>query len=379
MKNKVLFISRYSNSNFETNNINFSVNRKVEGILTCFRALNFKTYIYSTSIFNVKRNRNTNFEFNNNIVLNNNFTIFNIRILDYIFGILINTYHLYKLKNEFKYIIVWNYMPDTILPVYFNKICKKKIIIDIEERINVDPEASLLFKLFDNIFYKKFKSNLYFTSNESIQVPLNRTKLIIKGFFSTNLEEENDTFLKFNNQIIINSKLKIFFGGRFDKNRGIELMIELIQSDINYKYEYIICGFGNEYYINKLTNLANKFPNLKLYINCQRNIFIKELMDSDIQLNLLQNKDFAINSFPSKLIELLCLGKLIVTNVNLNDSNKSIIICNYNVNSIKEIFDSIYQNYSIYQESILKRRKFYISNFSFASQKIKFKNYLEIN
>ena len=83
-KKRIIFLCRYSIKELDSN-INYSVNRKVSGILSLFASLNYSTWILKTSDFKVYNNSDKKlFKVNNNILLNFNYkSTFFPRFLNY--------------------------------------------------------------------------------------------------------------------------------------------------------------------------------------------------------------------------------------------------------------------------------------------------------
>jgi hypothetical protein len=321
MKNKkVLFLCRYTTLEIDKS-INYSVNRKVSGIMSLFHNIGYTCYILKTSDFKyLKNNSKSIHRFNNFILLNYNYKIKYLpRIFNYFFSILINTIKLYFLKKRFNLILFWDFLPDTFIPVYLNKINKDKLIGDIEELISIDPEASTFFKKFELYFLKNYILKKVFLSNKTIYLPSNPSAFVINGFYAESIQEEKYCSLIIDNNFS-SSKLRIFYSSRFDENRGINIIIELIKLDIQNNYFiFIICGFGSDEYYNKLLELKKLHKNLEIYYQIERSILIEKLINSDISINLLTNTDFGRSSFPSKLIEYNCLGGLILTNIDYDE------------------------------------------------------------
>ena len=379
-KKEVFFICRYTSKLHNEKYgipVNFSVNRKVEGILTCFRNLNFNTNILVTSADIQNKNipflRHTeNF---NQIHTIKRFSFFNCRYISFFFQIITCSFYLRKIKNNIDYIIVWDLLPDTLLPIIFSSISKTKVILDIEEKITNDPEASLMFKLFENIFFKLYKSKYYFVSNENISIPSNNS-LTFNGFFATSLEEELFVYekleLKFNKPYQKNNFITLFFGGRFDKNRGIDLLIDLINlNKENSKIKFVICGFGSDFYFDILSTMALDNSNIKLCYQTSRGTFINELINSDVSLNLLSDLDFVNNSFPSKLVELLICSNCIISTTKYDfNENLNFKLVNYNLDSINDSLDIIFnQREAIYDAARNNfKNKIFYEKYSYKSQ-----------
>ena len=109
------------------------------------------------------------------------FNFFNIRFINYIINIFSTAKVISKLKSKNTYFIIWDYLPDSVLPIIFSRIPRKNIIVDLEEKIQNDPEASWLFKLFEFFVENKISGN-YFVSNKYLVKKTDR-KVVLPGFF----------------------------------------------------------------------------------------------------------------------------------------------------------------------------------------------------
>lgn len=332
-KKRIIFLCRYSIKELDSN-INYSVNRKVSGILSLFASLNYSTWILKTSDFKVYNNSDKKlFKVNNNILLNFNYkSTFFPRFLNYFISIVYNSIILYRLKNKFDIIIFWDFLPDTFLPILFNNINKKKLIGDIEELISKDPEASWIFKKFEKYFINKFNLKRCFISNSAINISDNTKYFTLNGFFAENIYEEHvcNSILKSYSR---SEKHRVFYSSRFDKNRGIDIMIELLELDKHNQYfSFIICGFGSESTYERI--IKHNYSNVEVFYEVDRIELLKKLINSEISINLLKNIEFGNNSFPSKLIEYSCLGGIIFSNIEYEQILDNCIKVNFDSNEI---------------------------------------------
>jgi hypothetical protein len=328
-RKKVLFICRYSLNEID-GTVNYSVNRKVSGILSLFEELGYSTWILKTSDFKIFFNTSKSIRrIDNKLILNFNYKIKYIpRIVNYLFSIIYNTSLLKKIEDRFEKIIFWDYLPDTFLPVFFSQINKYKLIGDIEELISKDPEASFLFKKFELFFLNRFSLNKIFVSNKLIHLNKNINSFVINGFFAENINEEKKCQLKLT-EYYKSNKIRVFYSSRFDENRGIDIILKLIELDrINQFFHFVICGFGSEGHLNNLKKLET--GNVQIHYEVNRESFLSLLVNSEVSINLLKNNEFALNSFPSKLIEYNCLGGIIISNVIYDEIKNNCIETNFN-------------------------------------------------
>jgi hypothetical protein len=332
-RKKVLFICRYSLNEID-GTVNYSVNRKVSGILSLFQELGFSTWILKTSDFKSFFNTSKSIRrIENNLILNFNYKIKYLpRIVNYLFSIIYNAYLLKKIEHRFEKIIFWDYLPDTFLPVFLSQINKYKLIGDIEELISKDPEASVLFKKFELFFLNRFILNKNFVSNKLIQLNKKTNSFVINGFFAENINEEKICKLKLT-EYNKSNKIRVFYSSRFDENRGIDVILKLIELDrINQFFHFVICGFGSKEYLKKLKKFETE--NVQIHYEVKRESFLSLLINSEVSINLLKNNEFALNSFPSKLIEYNCLGGIIISNVIYDEIKNNCIETNFSSNEI---------------------------------------------
>ena len=172
-----------------------------------------------------------------------------------------------------------------------------------------------------------------------------------------------------------NKKIKIFYSARLDTNRGSDLILKisnLLAKENHFIFNVFCFGDYEKFkYLSK--NITNR--NTKLYYQKKRSFYLKQILNTDISLNLLKNKTFSKNSFPSKIIEYLLFSKTIISTVKINDLKyKNILLCAYEAKSIFNMIKFISKNINIYEKQYKKNQYNFLKTYSINS----YKNILKI-
>lgn len=154
------------------------------------------------------------------------------------------------------------------------------------------------FKKYDKVITLSSKSNKYLSQNQIIQT----VNGCINWSDFKNLKAPN-----------LSNLINIVYSGALTKVAGIDLLIKGFLKTKNKKLRLIICGQGNEF--NELIEDAVKSDDriiFKGYVT--RNEYMQILEQAHIlinprNMNLLQNE----NNFPSKILEYLASGRLILS------------------------------------------------------------------
>lgn len=368
-------VKEFDKIGFKTN---FSVNKKVSGVLNSLNSNCNSLGIVSTSC------DIPNYNFRRKLIKFKNFDIYipnlkksRIRLFAYICNIFNSTQvvnDIYK-KNSNTIFISWDCLPDTLLPLLLSKIPRSSICLDIEEEISADPEANIFFKLFELIIFKLIKFRYYFLSNENLIRENKAKNIIINGFFAENEPEEEYILKLLNSYNRKNSDFKVFYSARMDNNRGGDILEALIRKIIqNKQILFNAVVFGDPKLINKIMRF-NSFPNINIYTNLNREDYLNIIINSDICLNLLKNTSFTKRSFPSKLIEFFIFSKFIISTHKIYTKHYlNFKYCEYSPNaifqSIEDIFNIIKNgNYNLSNKDLL------ISEYSIKKFNKRFKNF----
>lgn len=377
MTKRCIYINRYNPPSFHdvsNSNINFSVNRKVGGIGSALRKNGHLCIVLRTTtgkgdIFKkagVKRNGDL-------IVITPVVLDFQLRLLTYILNIFLITFQLLLLisKKRISSIIFWDFLPDTVLPTLIAKLCfrKLKIIPDLEEFISCDPLAPKLFRIFELVMLK-FKWGSIITSGMNLKANIKYVdKISINGFYAENLREEYrcERLLKKASIQKVKNVKTIVFTGRLDHMRGYREFLNLASLLKDTDYKCIAFGFGQENIVKTFKEKSLGIVETHFFAN--RADVLDGIMYSTFCFNFLANKEFASGSFPSKLIEYLCLGANVLSNHKIPFVNKNI----FYFTKIDELAESIKQNNIKFSE---KARAEYRMNFSIENAALKLREIL---
>ncbi len=372
MTKRCIYINRYNPPSFHdvsNSNINFSVNRKVGGIGSALRKNGHVCIVLRTStgkgdIFEkagVKRNGDL-------IIITPVVLNFQYRSLTYILNIFLITFQLLLLisKKKIYSIIFWDFLPDTALPALLAKLYsrKLKVILDLEEFISSDPLAPKLFRIFEQLMLK-FKWGSIITSGMDLKDKIKYVhKISINGFYAENSLEEykcEHLIQKSSVQKVSNVKT-IVFTGRLDHMRGYQEFLNLATLLKGTNYKCIAFGFGEEKIVN--TFKEKSLGIVETHFFSKRADVLNGIVYSTYCFNYLANKEFASGSFPSKLVEYLCLGGSVLSNHKIPMVNNNI----FYFSNIDELAENIKQNNIKFSD---KAKTEYRNNFSINTAAVK--------
>ena len=298
-------------------------------------------------------------------------------------NILSTAYEIFKLKGQNSVFIAWDYLPDTLFPLIINRLDKKDIIIDLEERISNDPEANYLFKIFEKIFENKVSEN-YFASTKKL-IPPNKSKsIVMPGFFAENILEEERSIRMVQDKcknLTLKDTIDIIFTGRFDENRGIDQFLDLaIGNKSNPKYNFQIFGFGNLKNLKKRIKLTHNQKNIGIFFEVNRSKLISYLINADVAFNYLNNKIFTSESFPSKIVEQIIFSTVIMSNFKIAELESSrIVLFDGSTKDAKRTLDKLTKNIFFYKDLYIKdiETEKYLTDFSLSNKVKEMKDFFD--
>ena len=331
MKSKSLFLARYNPANFNdvaTSNINYSVNRKVNGIASSLKLAGYPCIIFRTSTGKGDVSRDCGVRRNNGLIVFTPFALnLRIRVLTYTVNLMLSIVQILLLvyKKRIKVIYFWDLLPDTALPAlvtkYFNR--KIKIILDLEEFISTDPLAPSLFRQFERILL--FRNwDIILTSGMDVKNKIRFSEnLIIRGFFSESLlEEKICESLIAKRQTNTNEVKTIIFTGRVDGVRGYQQYLDLARELRNSNYKFVAYGFGDQKIVTYFERESRGL--VETHFHADRSDLLLGIVNADYCFNYVSDLSFAGGSFPSKLIEFLCLGGTVLSNHQISGISKNV-------------------------------------------------------
>jgi glycosyltransferase involved in cell wall biosynthesis len=368
-----IFLARFvgDNSEFQGFQVNFSTSKKVSAFQSCLRSIGLRPILLVTHAGDIPARPTAVRKIGNCIcIIPASTAILRNRMLQYLFGLVYSSVVIYKLRKRrfISLFFSWDFLPDTLLPLLLQgRKTLNRTIVDIEESISADPLAGNFFKIFERVAIRYFHLRAI-GNNVSTSYSLGvKLEGIFQGFFANSIREEYEMLIRterksFDNEIVI------FFAGRIDNVRGARQFIELAR---HFEKEEGICfvmtGYGDE---NEIKNIANNLPsNIFFKPNLRRSEYINLLFDSDIAFNFISDSKFAINSFPSKVVEYLLGAVVVVSNHEVDIDSERVVFCR-DLDQIKKfIFD--YKNNKVmwrakYNSKTVKEEldKFSIANCS---------------
>lgn len=249
-------------------------------------------------------------------VINENVDIIYIasynRIFKYIFSMIFFIRYLIKnLKKEDK-IIVYNANPVQVIALVFVRMMKKnEIIVEFEEfyRRKNEKLKNFIFSSLENILINKSEKFILTNKNMDVKIRRIRGKNSYSKCYSAGylINEPN-----FKMENIDNDKI-ILYSGRLDYEGGIEIFLEALNY-INERCKVIVCGSGS------LEEKLKKYKcNNNLIDFSYRGFISREELNKLLNVNCIcinpirQNNLFSTVSFPSKILQYLQYGNVVVS------------------------------------------------------------------
>lgn len=304
------------------------------------------------------------------------------KILRYIFLTLSTCFLAMRIssKNQYLCCIFYNYTPVTLIPSICLKIVKKTpIVLEIEDDYS-NFQYNRLIKYFNIIFIKLTQDFLdgIISVNSLL---LNRFKkienvVIVRGIF-------NQIFKNKDNTTGVNTKItnkpKAIFSGSLNEIRGIDILLKALEF-INYELEILITGKGDL----KEEDLRTKNNNVNIkylgFIPYEE--YLRLLNDADIGISCYKvNTPMKDSIFPSKIIEYMASGKIIITSkvadIEIMGKDLFIFYDNDSPLSLAKAINKVLQNLSYYKIYGEKAQKYIKDNYSIDALSIKFKQFFK--
>lgn len=243
-----------------------------------------------------------------------------------------------KLKGLIKdtdILIYYNYNYFNLITDIFllKKIKRYLILADYTEWYE---EKNIIKKIFSFIIKRKFiKFDGIIALNENTLLINNNALLINGGISKKEFLEYGDEY-----KSKCNEKIKILYSGYLGYVTGIDLYLKAIEKIKNQKIEFIFTGKGE--LEDDVKKSINKDPRIRMLGFLSREEYITAMKDADIVVNprnmlLPQNQ----NNFPSKILEYISAGKIIVSTKFSGYENfiENIEFCEYTVNDMVRVIE----------------------------------------
>jgi len=169
-----------------------------------------------------------------------------------------------------------------------------------------------LYKISDYIGCMS-KANVEYILRHNKYLNINKVEVIPNSIFiNRNFQKEN---------LKINQKLKLLYGGNLGKPQGIQYLINAIKASLDIENtEFIIAGNGTEDYLIKEWIYKDNPRNVLYYEMLPQSEYQKLLISVDIGLICLDKK-FTIPNYPSRLLSYMEYGLPVIC---LTDNNTDI-------------------------------------------------------
>ncbi|MGN7385520.1 glycosyltransferase [Sporosarcina sp. SAFN-015] len=222
-------------------------------------------------------------------------------------------FSLIKHKNEYSIIHACDL--DTAIPSYFcKKLLRKKMNFDVFDWTSSDKKKGInqLLVLIENFIFKNSDNVIICEKFRINQVQQNnrRDYMVLPNIPSINFIEDN-TYKYYVNNLKKDYKLVLSYVGVFDKNRGIEDLLDFISEKP--KIFLNIAGFGLLQQL--VAEYSDKYPNINYVGKVDYNTGLNIMSNSDMIIGLyyMTNKVHKYAA-PNKYYESLYLGVPLVTN-----------------------------------------------------------------
>ena len=234
----------------------------------------------------------------------------------------------------FTYNVVYAWMLTPIL----SKIRGKKSVLILADHSPVESYSSIKRKVYAKIqqwFMGQYDYIIGLSENTKKYLKMNQKFVCMEGGIS---EEFYNYFDK--QKKVDKNEITIMYSGVLEKVTGIDLLLEAFQKMQMSNARLVITGDGT--LAPWIMEQANEHSNI-FYLGCMPyDQYIKKLMEADMlinprNMNLPENE----NNFPSKIMEYLATGKLIVSTKfpGWERYQNVIDFCDSNPESIKETIE----------------------------------------
>lgn len=287
-------------------------------------------------------------------------SIWDIPLINWISSIISSIYIIIKINKRSKIhcIIFYNYRPENAIPAFCAKLFLHiPIVLEYEDGYFADNDIKKITKYsinFLEFFISRFISGAILV-NKNL-----KERLHMENFCVCLGTYKEKKLYKFNDNNDKKEELVIMYSGRYDYERGIEVFLQSLRQ-IKYNVKIKLAGYGplNEYVEVQIINIQQENSNVKIhkFEYLEKSQLDFELLTSDILVNPQRiESSFSKYSFPSKLMEYMNFGKIIISSDigELDD----VIVKYYNDNSM-ELSDKIneviqnYDKYRIYEQRAL--------------------------
>lgn len=328
MKKKIIFVGSFVSSSDSLAHFGFSQAAN----LYQEKFINFTNPELIISILPIFFNEKKKFSYHKDVRFVNNQSGIKNKF-NYLYRLIVDTFEIFnsirksKIKDVFFYNMDYqNFAAISLVKFFLNR----NVFVIIADYDNYKG------RLIDRLYIKIFeKINGVIVLNSNIRSNVNSRLLI-------GLLYEND--IELNNSEILNKN--VILSGSLGKTTGLEFALDFFSK--NQQYNLFITGRPFRYDEKDFNSLIeyyqNNFTNIKYLGLLDYEDYVQLLKDCDIALSLRNPCDNEHDyNFPSKILEYLSKSKIVISTKKYADlPNGLLYYSDYTIDSLSEIFDSIY-------------------------------------
>lgn len=237
----------------------------------------------------------------------------------FIFSILLLLFFLHKKKSSIIY-VHGVHSPYLLLCYFLSFFGIKYCILLTDPAGVVLPTDSLLSKFFkkiDKLIVSFFVRKADFIAGLSPKLidyyNIKAPHIVFPGILNSEFSSLINFYSSHKTSITCNKRLKIVYAGGLHESYGIKLLVDAIEGlDKNIPIDLMLYGKGDQLeYIREKSIIDGR---IKYMGFCGNSELVPALLNADLLINPRpSSQDFAVLSFPSKLIEYLATGIPVLT------------------------------------------------------------------
>lgn len=226
-------------------------------------------------------------------------------------------------RYEYHATVAYNMNPDSVLPAFAaSGIADGRTLLQLEEDVRRDHEAPWVQRGFARVVqpFSRFDAVLAVSPSLLSDVRFNRSEVQPGVIAPTILEQTRLIDLPIA-RLKDNERIRVHFMARFDETRGARQLVEVVQhcDQLTTPADFHVTGYGTEAEIERfrgeVLRASRKLRSCSIqwHGTVERRSLERLLSEAHIALNLMVDPDFGAHSFPSKLVELLASGTVVVS------------------------------------------------------------------
>jgi glycosyltransferase involved in cell wall biosynthesis len=255
--------------------------------------------------------------------------------------------------------------------IFFRLLYKTPIIIQYEDGLFDAPNkfTSIVSTILESIFKRLLNGAILNNLNFKNRI-LTDNYCVIRGFIDDNID------VNLNLDTNHKDKKIVLFSGQIDKIRGIDIFLDICEKaskdeELKDKLEFWITGHGKEKLVNKVKERVSQMSNVKYLGFLPYNKYKETLEKADILVNLQKPYvKFSTYCFPSKIIEFMNTGKIIIS-TKISDieniATDKIILIECNPNDVINVLRQILKNYKMFANYGNNAKKWVFNNCTYTN------------